>query len=457
MDWRSISAEAEAGSLILPSGRISGEVRPPGSKSGTNRAINLAILRARGAGVVSEGIQSSEPSGSGVTLRGALLSEDTELFLEVARGFGLHVEVEGTTVRLGAGRATTTGRFACGNGGTMTRFLVATASVIPGEWLIDGTPRLRERTVAPLVDALRGLGAQIDCLEREGFVPLRVRGGLESGRGELAVALDAGVSSQFLSALLMAGQVAPSPWRIDLRALTSAPYVDLTLEALAAFGGSCRPTATGYAVEPSRLAAGEIAVEIDYSAACYAAAGAALTGGPVSLLGARERSQQGDRRFLDLLAEAGAEVSFGRGGEPAARVSGLASRGLVVDAGDIPDQVPTLAVLGPFLAGGLTVHNAAHLRIKESDRLAAMVEMLTRAGAVAHETADGLRVEGCWASQAPPDREVAIDPKGDHRIAMSAAVLALRRPGLRLEDPGAVVKSYPDFWRDWSVIVQPIP
>jgi 3-phosphoshikimate 1-carboxyvinyltransferase len=451
MAWLSnsvdVGSEGKA-AMILPAGRVVGETHPPGSKSGTNRAINLAILSARG---------SAHAAPSGVTLRGALISEDTELFLDVARGFGLEVEVQGTTVRIAPGRPSAAGRFFCGNGGTMTRFLIATASVIPGDWMIDGTPRLRERTVAPLVDALRRLGARIDYLERDGFVPLRVRGGFEPRAGEGATTLDAGVSSQFLSALLMAGQVAPRPWRIELSALTSAPYVDLTVEALVHFGGRCRRTATGFDVEPSPLRGGDVDVEVDFSAACYAAAGAALTGGPVVVRGAREGSRQGDRRFFDLLREAGAEVAFRTGAEPAVRVAGLATRGLVVDAGDIPDQVPTLAVLGPFLAGGLTVHNAAHLRIKESDRLAAMVEMLTRAGAVARETADGLRVEGSWAGGRPPEEEVTIDAKGDHRIAMSAAVLGLRRPGLRLDDPGVVVKSYPDFWRDWSAIVREIP
>ena len=427
MAWSSNSAEP----LPLASGVAEGVVRPPGSKSATNRWINLAIL-------------SRVP----FRLRGALLSDDTLLFLEASRRLGLSVSVTDAEVEMAPLEERIEGELFCGNGGTMTRFLAATASVTPGRWTLDGVERLRQRPIGALVDALSRLGASIRYLGRPGFVPIEVEGRrLEGGR----TTLDAGVSSQFLSALLMAGQVARGPWEIELRSLTSAPYVELTRAALASQGGRCELTAEGYRTLPSTLRGGTIDVEVDLSSACYAAAAAALTGGRVEILGARRDSLQGDRRFFDLLEAMGCEVRTTVGG--LAFVGGQL-RGLEVDAADIPDQVPTLAAMGPFLRQGLVIRNASHLRIKESDRLAAMVAMLVAAGVEAVETEDGLRVPGIWHQQPAATQPALVDPMGDHRIAMSAALLGLRRPGLLLAQPEVVVKSYPAFWRDWSAIVQ---
>jgi 3-phosphoshikimate 1-carboxyvinyltransferase len=275
-------------------------------------------------------------------------------------------------------------------------------------------------------------------------VPLSIEGGsLQGGR----TALDARESSQYLSALLMAALRAREPVDVEVVALTSEPYVAVTLEATAAFGGAVAEVAPGrFHVEPGLAPPARATVEGDYSAACYPAAAAALTGGRVRLLGLRRDSAQGDRAFFELLARMGARV------EPADDGWELASDGRLAaveaDLASMPDQVPTLAALAPFARGVTRITGVPHLRIKESDRLAAMAEELARAGAEVVERPDGLTIPGVWAEAKPPAEPVVMDPHGDHRIAMSLALLGLRRPGISVAEPAVVAKSYPDFWRD---------
>jgi 3-phosphoshikimate 1-carboxyvinyltransferase len=263
------------------------------------------------------------------------------------------------------------------------------------------------------------------------------------------VALDAGVSSQFLSALLMAATVAAGEVEIVVEQLTSHPYVDLTLDLLARFGAEVEATATGYRVQPRPLASpGAYRVEGDFSAAAYPAAAAALTGGRVTLTGLPRDSRQGDRGFLDLLAAMGARVDW-RPQDDAVEVAGSGRLDAVDrDLSAMPDQVPTLAALAPFARGTTVIRGVPHLRIKESDRLAAMASELGRLGATVEERPDGLVIRGVWADADPPTSAVTVDSHDDHRIAMSLALTALRRPGVSIADPEVVAKSYPGFWND---------
>jgi 3-phosphoshikimate 1-carboxyvinyltransferase len=445
--------------ILIPAGlRVGGTVQPPPSKSLTHRAFVLALL-----------------AGEPLVVERPLAAEDTALFRQALERLGWRVEPNGEAdavppppavggaVGLAAaarggpgaphrlafapGRRPSRAEVFCGNAGTMCRFLVAALAAIPGEWRLDGVPRLRERTVGPLVEALRGLGAEIVCEEREGFAPLAIRGRrLRGGR----VALDAGVSSQFLSALLMAALVAEGEVEIAVPALTSRPYVDLTLDAIARFGGRVEATADGYRVRPGLASPGTVRVEGDFSAAAYPAAAAALTGGRVLLTGLPAASRQGDRGFLDLLAAMGARVEW-RPEEDAVEVAGTGRLEAVDrDLSAMPDQVPTLAALAPFARGTTVIRGVPHLRIKESDRLAAMVAGLRAIGAEADETPDGLVVPGVWAERRPepPPAPLAVDPHGDHRIAMSLAVAGLARPGVLITHPEVVEKSYPRFWQD---------
>lgn len=420
--------------FAVPSGRrVRGRLRVPPSKSLTHRYFNLALL-----------------SGSPLVIERPLFAEDTRLFLAALGRCGLRVEEREDAVHLepGAPPADEVEIF-CGNAGTMLRFLVASLTVLPGRWRLDGVPRLRERPVGPLVDALRQLGARVEYLAAEGHVPLRIEGA--SLRGG-ATRLDAGESSQYLSALLMAALRAPEEVVVEVASLASRPYVDVTVAAAAAFDGHIeRLGPRAFRVRPSALRAGRARVEGDFSAACYPAAAAALTGGEVTLDGLSPESKQGDREFLDLLAEMGAEVTWKAG---LLKIRGGELRGVRADLYNMPDQVPTLAALAPFARGETLIHNVAHLRIKESDRLAAMAGELKKLGADAREGRDSLWLPGLWSEAEPPAETVHVDPHGDHRIAMSLALVGLRRPGVVIDHPEVVGKSYPGFWRDLQKIAR---
>jgi 3-phosphoshikimate 1-carboxyvinyltransferase len=433
-DSSSISIELPTEPFAVPTGRKArGRVRVPPSKSMTHRYLNLALL-----------------SGAPAVIERPLFAEDTRLFLAALGRCGFAVEESEDEVRLTpVGRPDGEVEVFCGNAGTMLRFLVATLTVVPGLWRLDGVPRLRERPVGPLVEALRRLGARIEYLAGEGYVPLRIEGGTLRGG---TTTLDAGESSQYLSALLMAALRAPSEVVVEVPTLTSRPYVDVTIAAAAAFDGHVeRSGPRAYRVRPSTLRGGRARVEGDYSAACYPAAAAALTGGEVILDGLSPDSRQGDREFMDLLAEMGAEI-FWKGSDLRIR-GGETLRGIKADLSGMPDQVPTLAALAPFAEGETLIHNVAHLRIKESDRLEAMATELKKLGADAREGRDSLWLPGLWAGAEPPGETVHIDPRGDHRIAMSFALVGLRRPGVVIDHPEVVAKSYPGFWRDFLKMI----
>ncbi len=437
---------------ILAGRVVQGTVTPPPSKSVTHRCLSLALLGARET-----------------VVERPLLAEDTRLFLDALRDLGWAVELREGEVRLSPptdppDRA----EIFCGNAGTMFRFLTAILCTVPGRFRLDGTPRLRERPVGPLLEALRALGARVACSGREGFAPLEIEGASLCGGSAL---LRAGESSQYLSALLLAGLRAAETVRLEVDGLTSAPYVELTREAIRrAFPGGSDPVEeTGvevgrrvFEITPAVPAAERMTVEADLSAACYPAAGAALTGGRVEIVGVRRDSAQGDRGLLDLLERMGASVEWGAGRVevrgPAGDdegAEGLTAPG-AVDLSAMPDQVPTVAALAPFSRGVTRIENVAHLRIKESDRLRAMAQGLTRLGVPVEERPDGLVIPGCWArgpfegARVVPGEPVEIDPFDDHRIAMSFALVGLRRGGVSVARPEVVAKSYPGFWADFD-------
>lgn len=429
----------DAVTLVVPAGRpASGRLRPPSSKSLTHRAFALALL-AQQRTVVSR----------------PLAAEDTDLFLAALATLGFASRRDGPDLILSPpARLPESATLHCGNAGTMFRFLVAIAATLPGRFRIDGVARLRERPIRPLTDALQRLGVVIEFAAQEGHAPLVVHGGRLRG-GEIG--LDASASSQYLSALLLAGQRAAGALVIDVPELASAPYVGLTLDMIARFSGRVE-TVSGqrWIAHPSALRGAAVEIEADFSAAAYPAAAAALSGGTVRIDGVARTSRQGDRRLFDLLAEMGAKIDWDKGGATvtgAGHGGGAGLTAIDADMGDIPDQVPTLAALAPFARGTTRIRNVAHLRVKESDRLAAMTSELRRAGARVEELADGLVIEGVWVDREPEGSPVLVDPHGDHRIAMAMALVGLRRPNLRVADPGCVAKSYPDFWRDLAQLL----
>lgn len=421
--------------------RVSGVVEPPGSKSISHRALNLVLIGRQPATI--ENLLDADDIAA---FRAVLAAMDWRL--RSVPNSGLRVEpplkdCPEEAVRLD-----------CRSAGTLLRLLVASCAVIPGEWILDGSPRLRERPIGPLVAALRQLGAEIDELGRPGCAPVRVRGGrLAGGRVEI----DAGQSSQYVSALLMAALHAEGPIEVLAPFLVSSPYVDTTLEVMADFGAPVEVRRDGEArefrVEPRHphLADGLYRVAGDDSAAAYPAAAAAICGGSVRLRGLSPVATQGDRAFLGLLERMGARV---RRTEDGIRVEADGALTAVDrDLSAMPDQVPTLAAAAAFADGTTRIRNVAHLRIKESDRLAAVATGLRRAGVAVAELADGLRIDGDPGLAASPgSARIPIDTWDDHRIAMSMTLVGLRRGGLSIRRPEVVDKSYPGFWRDISGI-----
>ncbi len=412
----------------VPDGGVArGTLRVPPSKSVSHRQLNLALL-----------------GGQRTRVRHPLEAEDIVHFRGALEVLGYRVEPgEGTLNLKPPAERSTEGTIYCGNAGTLFRFLTATLTTIPGRWVLDGTARMRERPIGPLVEGLRGLGAVIDYVGVSGYPPLAITGGSLQGG---STRLDAGASSQYLSAVLMAALVAPRPSRIEVTALTSPPYVEITRRLIGQWGGSVSTAGAIWEVEPGLTPAAEVEVEGDYSAAPYPAGAAVLTGGQVRLQGLLRDSAQGDREFMDLLSTMGASVVW-----EGAELVVAAGEDLVapdVDLSAMPDQVPTLAALAPFARGTTVIRNVPHLRIKECDRLAAMASQLQRLGVPVVEHAAGLEIEGVWHDREPPSDEVVVDTYDDHRIAMTLALVGLRRPGVVVSEPGVVGKSYPGFWND---------
>ena len=431
-----MSGSARAAHLDLaPAARAAGTVRLPGSKSISNRALLLAAL-----------------SQGGTRLSGVLESDDTARMLDALRALGVswaRIDAGEYTVQ-GAGGAfpVRTAELFLGNAGTAFRPLTAALALAGGSYQLSGVPRMHERPIGDLVDALRALGADIGYLGREGYPPLAIRppaaalGTAATVRGD--------VSSQFLSALLMALPLARQRVSVKVAGeLVSKPYVEITLDLMRRFGVVLErdgwqqftmPTGAGYR-SPGRLD-----VEGDASSASYFLAAGAVGGGPVRVLGVDESSIQGDVRFVEVLRAMGADVAFGAGW---IEVRGRAPlRRIDADLNHIPDAAMTAAVLALFADGPSTIRNVANWRVKETDRLAAMATELRKVGARVEEGPDFLRIE-------PPAKllPATIDTYDDHRMAMCFSLVALGGVAVRINDPHCVAKTFPDYFRVFAGLV----
>jgi 3-phosphoshikimate 1-carboxyvinyltransferase len=415
-------------------GPLNALVRPPGSKSLTNRALVCAAL--------AEGTS---------TITGALDSEDTRVMIAALERLGVRITVEngGHTLRLtgcdGAPPASRADLFVA-NSGTTMRFLTALATLGHGQFQLDGVPRMRQRPIGDLVDALSQLGADVVCEGANNCPPVVVRArGLRGG--EATVRGD--VSSQFLSGLLMAAPYAAQPIEISVEGhLVSIPYVEMTIRLMTAFGGEAVADASYSRIQVSnqrRYLGREYDIEPDASAASYFFAASAITGGRVTVEGLSRNSLQGDVRFCDCLEQMGARVRYA---PSSITVEGGPMRGVDVDMNGISDTVQTLAVTALFADGPTRIRNVAHIRHKETDRIAATARELRKLGAEVEEFDDGLRV-------APrPLRGATIETYNDHRMAMSFALAGLRTPNVVILDPECTAKTYPDFFRDLNRAVE---
>ncbi len=405
-------------------------VRVPGSKSVTNRALLLAAL--------ADGVS---------VLRGALRANDTTAFAAGLRalGFAVSDEAGGWRVRGGAGHIPAReADVYCAEAGTAARFLLAAGAAGDGRYRFDAAPQLRRRPLAPLLDALRSQGARSEP-PQAARLPLTLEArGLAGGR----LVLPGETSSQFVSALLMAAPLGRAPLELTVEGLVSRPYVDMTLAMMAQFGvPSERQGHARFLVAPATYQGRDYSVEPDASTASYFFAAAAVTGGRVKVLDLRRAGGlQGDLRFLDVLQAMGCEVHDGPSGVVVAGPATL--DGLTVDMSDISDTFMTLAALAPFASSPVTITGIANVRLKESDRIAAVESNLRTLGVKTDSSADSLRVY----PGAPAGGR--IDPHGDHRIAMSFAVLGLRTPGVVIDDPGCVSKTCPTFFELWTALEQ---
>jgi 3-phosphoshikimate 1-carboxyvinyltransferase len=414
-------------------GAVRGTIRPPGSKSLTNRALVCAAL--------AEG-----PS----TLTGALASNDTRVMIDALDRLGIAVEecddgqtlvVQGAGGQIPAFEAD----LFIGNSGTTVRFLTALLTLGRGAFRLDGVPRMRERPIGDLADALNSLGAQVRCELENGCPPVIVHanglpGGVATVRGDL--------SSQFLTALLMTAPCAMQPTTIEVAGeLVSQPYVQMTLALMRTFGVEVTvdEKLTTFHVPLAKYLAREYAIEPDASAASYFWAAAAITGGEVTVEGLSRDALQGDVAFVECLAQMGCDVEYGK---TSITVRGKPLHGIDIDMNAVSDTVQTLAAVTLFAQGSTRVRGVAHNRLKETDRIGNLAIELRKLGATVDEHEDGLTI------YPSPLRGARIETYDDHRMAMSLALVGLKQPGVVITNPGCTAKTYPNYFVDLKRVAE---
>jgi 3-phosphoshikimate 1-carboxyvinyltransferase len=434
-------SESKPRAVLIPcvSKPITGEIRVPGSKSLTNRAVLCAAM-AQGQSV----------------LDGVLESEDTIVMIDAWRKLGLRIDwdrdrCQAVIAGCGGQPPIHQANLFVANSGTSIRFLTAALAATHGEYVLDGVPRMRQR---PIGDLIRGLGHWGADLSSENFtnadcppVKLRakgLRGGRSSVRGD--------VSSQFLSGMLMAAPYCQSPVKLSvLGELVSKPYVDMTLAVMRSFGVDFKATAMSngdslsYQIDaPQKYRGTRYRIEPDASAASYFWAAAAITGGRVRVLGLGPDALQGDVGFVKVLQKMGSQVTSGvdQNGESWIEVSDRASHGVDINMSDISDTVQTLAAVALFADSPTRVRGVAHNRYKETDRIGDLITEIRRLGAEAQEHEDGLTIFP------KPLHRCEIQTYRDHRMAMSFALVAMMVPGCLVLDPRCTEKTYPKYFED---------
>ncbi|RXJ73653.1 3-phosphoshikimate 1-carboxyvinyltransferase [Veronia nyctiphanis] len=413
---------------LQPITKINGTVNLPGSKSVSNRALLLAAL--------AEGK---------TRLTNLLDSDDIRHMLNALAKLGVSYELSNNNTVCevsglgGAFSVDQAQELFLGNAGTAMRPLAAALCLGQGDFLLTGEPRMKERPIGHLVDALRTAGADISYVENDGFPPLKIHAtGLSGGE----VDIDGSISSQFLTAFLMAAPLAESDTKINIIGdLVSKPYIDITLHIMAQFGVSVENhDYKSFTVKAGQTyqAPGEFLVEGDASSASYFLAAAAIKGGEVKVTGIGKKSIQGDIQFADALEKMGAEIEWGddyvisRRGE---------LKAVDMDFNHIPDAAMTIATAALFAKGTTSIRNVYNWRVKETDRLSAMATELRKVGASVEEGEDYITIT-------PPSvlNHADIDTYDDHRMAMCFSLVALSDTPVTINDPGCTSKTFPDYF-----------
>lgn len=408
-------------------GKVDATIEVPGSKSITQRALIAAAL-----------------ADGESRLEGPLVSEDTEYTSNALRQFGIGIDhcdgywlVHGKGGRIKPAEKT----IFLGNNGTATRFLTSVIALGNGSFQIDGDERMRQRPISPLLSALQGWGVSIRALRENGCPPIvSESSGIPGGE----TILPEGKSSQYLSSLLLVAPYAKQPASLQVLGIVlSKPYVEMTLAVMAEFGlrVDCNKEYTSFTIPQGCYQPRTYRIEGDASNASYFWAAAAVAGGRVQVSNVPVPSLQGDAMLVPLLARMGCEVVKENNGFSV--ICNRALEGINVDMKDMPDVVPTLAVVAAFAHGDTVIRNIEHLRIKECDRLHAVANELTKMGAHVEELHDTLVIHGDGGARL---HGAEIETYNDHRMAMCFAVAGLRVPGVRITGESCVKKSFPDFW-----------
>ena len=413
---------------LKPISKIDGEINLPGSKSLSNRALLLAAL--------AEGTTK---------ITNLLESDDTRHMLNALKQLGIDYTLSDDKTecsivgKAGALHCDKAQELFLGNAGTAMRPLCAALCLGEGSYLLTGEPRMKERPIGHLVDALRQAGANISYIENEGYPPLQIEaGGLQGGE----VSIDGAISSQFLTALLMAAPMAKNDMHITIIGeLVSKPYIDITLHIMEAFGvevvNDDYKTFTVKGGQTYR-AVESFMVEGDASSASYFLAAAAIKGGTVKVTGIGRNTVQGDVQFVDVLETMGAKVEWG---DTYVSVTRDALNAIDMDFNHIPDAAMTIATMALFVKGTTTLRNIYNWRVKETDRLYAMATELRKVGADVEEGEDYLKIT-------PPKvlKHAAIDTYDDHRMAMCFSLLALDPISVTINEPECTAKTFPTYF-----------
>ncbi len=407
------------------SGTINASITVPGSKSITNRALICAAL-AKGESLIRNASDSNDT---------ALMINGLNQLGVLVRRTNSELKVEGTGGKLYAPKFP----IPVGNAGTTLRFMLSLASIAEGKTVFEGSERMAERPIGDLIDSLSALGVKTHIQNSRFTVEgSSLRGG--------STKLNTGKSSQFLSSLLMVAPYAQRDITIELEGTPSSfSYVEMTLAIMKHFGISITTNSSGaFTINAGeRYKPTSINVEADASGASYFFAAAAICGGDVFVQGVKKNSLQGDAGFLSILTEMGCQVAA-EDGVKVTRTSEL--KGIDVDMNSMPDVVPTLAVIALFASTPTHIRNIGHLRHKESDRLQGLETELRKLGGTVSIFEDALHIQPSQLHGAQ------LDTYDDHRLAMAFALAGLKVPGVRIENPDCVKKSFPKFWSEFEKV-----